>query len=48
MKSLAMSWNLKDGRLACRRQGLERTESDAILHVLEPDDPSAMAPVEGA
>ena len=48
MKSLAMSWNSKDGQLACRWRELERIESDAILHDLEPDNPSAMTSVEGA
>ena len=39
MKNLAMSWNSKDGHPACRWRELERIESDAILHDLEPDDP---------
>jgi hypothetical protein len=47
MKSLAMSRDSKDGRRACRWRDLERIESDAILHDLDPDDPSAMTTVEG-
>ena len=48
MRSLGMSWNTEEGRLACRWRDLVRIESDAILHDLEPDNPSAMTPVEGA
>jgi hypothetical protein len=47
MRNLVMSWNTNVGRLACRWRELERIESDAILHDLEPDDPSAMTPVGG-
>ena len=45
MRSLVMSWNTKDGRLACRWRELER-DSNGILHDPQPDDPSAMIPVE--
>jgi hypothetical protein len=48
MKSLAMSWNSKDGQLACRWREPERIDPGAIRHDLEPDDPFAMTTVEGA
>jgi hypothetical protein len=41
MRSLGMSWNTEDGQLACLWRELERID-------LEPDNPSAMTPVEGA
>jgi hypothetical protein len=44
MKSLAMSWNSKDGQLACRWREPERIDPGAIRHDLEPDDPFAMTP----
>jgi hypothetical protein len=48
MRNLAMSWNSKDGRLACHWRDLERIESGATLHEVEPHGPSAKTQVEGA